>query len=110
MDSSERIKNIHLWGIKAAVFLVPVLPLYVSASMVFPYITGKNFAFRILVEFAAALWLPFILMHREYRLRNSAITLSVLTFTFIVGLADILGVSPYNSFWSNYERMEGYIT
>ncbi len=25
-------------------------------------------------------------------------------------MADILGVNPYKSFWSNYERMEGYIT
>jgi O-antigen ligase len=33
-----------------------------------------------------------------------------LFFTFILGLANLFGVNPYNSFWSNYERMEGYIT
>jgi O-antigen ligase len=65
---------------------------------------------RILVEFAAAIWLVLISINREYRPRNSAITLSVLIFTFVVGLADLLGVNPYKSFWSNYERMEGYIT
>ncbi|MBI5674613.1 MAG: O-antigen ligase family protein [Nitrospirae bacterium] len=36
--------------------------------------------------------------------------MSILVFTFLVGLSDIFGVNPYNSFWSNYERMEGYIT
>ncbi len=78
--------------------------------MVFPYITGKNFAFRILVEIAGALWLGLIALNKEYRLRNSTMVLLILSFTFIVGLADLLGVNPYKSFWSNYERMEGYIT
>jgi O-antigen ligase len=78
--------------------------------MLFPFITGKNFAFRILVELAAALWLGLIAINKEYRLHNSTMVVSVLIFTFIVGLADLLGVNPYNSFWSNYERMEGYVT
>ena len=110
MIFSGKVKNLNLLVIKGVVFLIPVLPLYISNSMLFPYITGKNFAFRILVEFAAALWLPIILTNKEFRPRNSVISLSILIFTFIVGLADLLGISPYNSFWSNYERMEGYVT
>jgi O-antigen ligase len=78
--------------------------------MVFPYITGKNFAFRILVEFAAVLWLGLMVLNKEYRLRNTTLVFFILLFTFVVGLADLLGVNPYKSFWSNYERMEGYIT
>ncbi|MDP3297242.1 MAG: O-antigen ligase family protein [Thermodesulfovibrionia bacterium] len=78
--------------------------------MVFPYITGKNFAFRILVELAAVFWLGLITLSNEHRPKNSIMLLAVLIFTFIVGLADLLGINPYNSFWSNYERMEGYIT
>jgi O-antigen ligase len=110
MFPSKKIEVLHLWGIKFTVFLIPLVPLYISPSMLFPYITGKNFAFRILVEFAAALWLGLIAVSKEYRLRNSIMALSVLFFTFIVGLADLFGVNPYNSLWSNYERMEGYIT
>ena len=91
-------------------FLIPFIPLVVTPSVLFPYIAGKNFAFRILVEFAAALWVPLILAYKQYRLNNSPMLISILFFTFIVGLADLFGVSPYNSFWSNYERMEGYIT
>lgn len=107
---SKRIDNYYLWGIKGILFLIPFVPLLVTPSMVFPYISAKNFAFRILIEFAAALWLGLIAINREYRLRNSVLTLSILIFTFIVGLANLFGVSPYNSFWSGYERMEGYIT
>ena len=110
MVSSRKIDDIFVWAIKGIIFLIPVLPLCVTTSMVFPYVTGKNFAFRILVEFAAALWLALISSNKDYRLRNSAITLSIFIFAFVVGLADLFGVSPYNSFWSNYERMEGYIT
>ena len=110
MSSSRKTGNYYLFGIKAVIFLIPLLPLYVSPSLVFPYIAGKNFAFRILVEFAAVLWAGLLVLNKEYRPRNSAILLSVLAFTFITGLADLLGVSPYKSFWSNYERMEGYIT
>jgi O-antigen ligase/tetratricopeptide (TPR) repeat protein len=110
MASFKKIDNYYIWGIKGIIFLMPLIPLYVTPSMVFPYITGKNFAFRIMVEFAAALWLGLISTNKEYRLRSSPITLSILIFTFIVGLADLFGVNPYKSFWSNYERMEGYIT
>jgi O-antigen ligase/tetratricopeptide (TPR) repeat protein len=76
----------------------------------YPYVTGKNIAFRVLVEAASVFWLGLMAANPEYRVRSSATTLSLLIFAFIVGLADLLGVNPYNSFWSNYERMEGYIT
>jgi O-antigen ligase/tetratricopeptide (TPR) repeat protein len=109
MDS-EKLKNFYIWTIKILVFLIPFLPLYISQSMVFPYITGKNFAFRILVELMAVLWLCLLVLNREYRPKTSIILFVVLIFIFIVGLADLLGINPYNSFWSNYERMEGYIT
>jgi O-antigen ligase len=110
MFNSKKIENIYLWGVKIPVFLIPFLPLYISTSMLFPYITGKNFAFRILVEIAAVFWIGLITINKKYRPDNSAIVISILAFTFIVGVAGILGVNPYRSFWSNYERMEGYIT
>lgn len=110
MVSFKKIDNYLIWGIKGAMFLIPFIPLVVTPSALFPYITGKNFVFRILVEFAAALWVPLIFSSKQYRLNNSPILISILFFTVIVGLADLFGVSPYNSFWSNYERMEGYIT
>ncbi len=110
MSASNKTENFYLSILKILLFLIPFLPLYVSPSRVFPYITGKNFAFRGLVEIAAVFWVGLIFLQKEYRPSNSIITTSVLFFTFIVGLADLLGINPYNSFWSNYERMEGYIT
>ncbi len=110
MVSFKKIENLNLWMVQIIIFTIPIIPLYTSPSMMFPFITGKNFAFRILVELAAVLWLGLIAANKEYRIRNSSIVLSILTFTFIVGLADLTGVNPYKSFWSNFERMEGYVT
>jgi O-antigen ligase/tetratricopeptide (TPR) repeat protein len=110
MFYSEKIENIYIWWIKILLYIIPFLALYIPSSMIFPYITGRNFAFRILVELATVLWLALICWNKKYRLHNTPILQTILIFTFIVGLADLSGVNPYKSFWSNYERMEGYIT
>jgi O-antigen ligase len=110
MRFSDTIEILFRRGIKAAIYVIPFLALYVSPSLDFPFITGKNFAFRIIIAFAAIFWLGLCCFSKEYRLRNSRLTLFLLIFIFIAGLADLLGVNPYKSFWSNYERMEGYIT
>lgn len=107
---SNKLEKFYILGTKAVVFAVPFLPLYVSSSMFFPFVTGKNFIFRILTESAAVLWLGLAVLSKEYRPKNSIILTFVLIFTFIVGLADLLGANSYNSLWSNYERMEGYLT
>jgi hypothetical protein len=49
-------KTIARWITIGALFLIPFLGLYISNSMYFPFITGKNFAFRTLVEIAFAGW------------------------------------------------------
>ncbi|MBI5056677.1 MAG: O-antigen ligase family protein [Nitrospirae bacterium] len=51
-----------------------------------------------------------MMLSEEHRPKTSPVFLAILVFTFIAGLADLLGVNPYKSFWSGYERMEGYIT
>ena len=58
--SSERI---FLWIVRIGLFAIPLLPLYVSSSMLFPFITGKNFAFRIIVEIAFIFWLGGLAEH-----------------------------------------------
>jgi oligosaccharide repeat unit polymerase len=105
-----RTETVLLRCTKIVIYLIPFLPLFIAPSVMFPYITGKNFAFRVLVEFASIFWLGLMAANKEYRPRSTGIVLSVLVFTFIAGVADLFGVNPYNSFWSNYERMEGYIT
>ena len=91
-------------------FAVLAVPLIVANSLFFPFITGKNFTFRILVEIAALLWVVLMLRDSQYRPKFSWLSIAVVVFVAIVGVADIFSANPVKSFLSNFERMEGWIT
>jgi O-antigen ligase/tetratricopeptide (TPR) repeat protein len=104
------LKSILRWVAVGALFAVPVIiPFIVSATMFFPYITGKNFTFRILVEIAFSAWVLLALLDAKYRPKFSWVLAAFTTFIVIVGIADLQGANFFKSFWSNFERMEGYI-
>ena len=87
-----------------------LLPFFVADKMLFPYITGKNFAFRVIVQIIFALWAYLAVSEPKYRPRFSLIALSAGLFVFIMALADISAVYPMKAIWGNYERMDGFIT
>ena len=91
-------------------FAIPFIPFLVSSSFFFPFITTKAFAWRIIIEIVFAAWALLALLDASYRPKRSFILYSVLGFLAIIGLADLFGVAPIKSFWSNFERMEGFIT
>lgn len=91
-------------------FLVPLFPLIVADNLFFPFITGKAFAFRIIVEAAFALWLILLYKDRQYAPRWNSLTILVTVFTLAALVADLLGVNAIRSLWSNNERMEGWMT
>jgi O-antigen ligase len=93
----------------AALFLVPIFPLIVANSFFFPFITGKAFFFRILVEVAFSAWVLLACLDAKYRPRLTPVTIAVSLFTIIALVADLLGVNPLRSIWSNFERMEGWL-
>jgi O-antigen ligase/tetratricopeptide (TPR) repeat protein len=106
---ASTLETILAWGLRLIVVTVPFLSLIISRSMLFPYITGRNFAFRILIEIGLVLWVGLIALKREYRPSFSPLLIALSVFLVVIGLADLLGVNPLNSFWSRYERMEGYL-
>jgi len=108
--NSKLLEKIYSGGIKILLFVIPFLSLLVTQSMFFPFITGRNFVFRILIEIALVLWAGLLILKKEYRPRFSFLSGALLTFLAVVGLADAFGIFPFKAFWSNYERMEGFIT
>jgi len=95
----------------AGIFAIPaVVPFIVSSSLFFPFITGKNFTFRIITEIIFAAWLLLALRHHEYRPKFSWIGGAVAVFMGILLLADIFAENPGKAFWSNFERMEGFVS
>lgn len=94
----------------ASVFLLPFVCLIVATSLFFPFITGKNFAFRIIVEIGFGAWLALALISHEYRPRRSWALAALAVFVAVILIADLQGVYPFKSIWSNYERMDGWVT
>lgn len=88
----------------------PIFPASLINGLFFPFITGKAFYFRLLVEVAFASWLILAFLDTKYRPRINLITIAVSIFALVVLLADLLGVNPVRSLWSNFERMEGWVT
>jgi len=92
------------------IYGVLIVPFIVANSMFFPFITGKAFTFRIIVEIIFGLWFILIMKDKEFRPKWSWLLSSGCLLVFIMFLADINAVAPFKAFWSNYERMEGWVT
>ncbi|MFC1756662.1 O-antigen ligase family protein [Patescibacteria group bacterium] len=107
---SSRSISYIVYAIKAGLFILPLLCLIVVESLFFPFITGKNFFFRIIVEILLLLWVFVMVFDSKYRPRISPILISLSAVLLFLSLATIFGESPYRSFWSNYERMEGLVS
>jgi len=104
------MNKVALWTTLAALFIIPFLVLYVDGSIYFPFIAGKNFAFRMLVEIATAGWVVLAIADKRYRPRFSWVLVLFALFTAWMAVADFLAVNPHKAFWSNFERMDGWVT
>ncbi len=91
-------------------FIVPFLTLYVANGYFFPYITGKNFDFRIIVELVFVAWAVLALADAKYRPKFSWVIATFGIFLVVMFFANLFGEHPQSSFWSNFERMDGYVT
>ncbi len=105
----KNFKTILNYSIFSGLFLVLFIPFLVPSTMFFPFITGKGFAFRVLTEIIFALYLVLAFYDKEYRPKDSWITRAVLGFVLVAFIADVSGMNPSKSLWSNYERMEGFV-
>jgi O-antigen ligase len=106
MKIEKKLSSIIISGL----FVTPFISFIVLNSLFFPFITGKAFVFRILIEILFCLWFILMIKDESYRPKKSWLLYSVSIFVGVIFLADILGVNFYRSFWSNFERMDGFIT
>ena len=104
----ELIRYLRI-GVLTAVFAVPAVVLIVANTLFFPFITGKGFVFRLLVELAFAGWVVLALARPEYRPQRSLALWLGLAFVVSIGISTVLAENPVKAFWSNFERMEGYV-
>lgn len=110
------------WGVLAGIFLVPLVPFIIAdggasnhgfyvpfTNLFFPFITGKNFAFRILVALMLLCYVLLALREPKYRPQASTLMWATGAFVGWMAVATLFSVDPAKSFWSNFERMEGYL-
>jgi len=106
MTFNKVLRIITLVGI----FLIPFIALIVNRTGFFPFITGKNFAFRLIVELIFGAWLILALRDPVYRPKKSWIFFAILGLVVWMIIPNTFGLNPTKSFWSNFERMEGWVT
>ncbi len=92
-----------------ALFAVTLFPVIIATTFFFPFITGKAFYFRILVEIAFTGWVFLAFLDAKYRPKLNSITIAVTVLAIVALAADLLGVNPLRSLMSNFERMEGWL-
>ena len=109
MQNNALTKTVR-WVTLTCLFIIPFLPLVVFNGLFFPFITGKNFAFRILVEIALAGWVLLAFVDKKYRPRFSWTLAIFAAFVVWMAIADAFGMNPAKAFWSNFERMDGWVT
>lgn len=95
--------------VMAGIFIVPMLTLYIANSHFFPFITGKNFSFRIIVEVIFAAWLVLALLEPKYRPQWSLVLVAFTILTGYMFVASWFAYYPHTALWSNYERMDGFV-
>ncbi len=109
MHNEGTTKQIARWVALGALFLLPLTPLIVASSFFFPFITGKAFYLRILIEIAVVAWVVLALLDKAYRPRFSWLGASVVAFVVWMFIADAFAPTAAKAFWSNFERMEGWV-
>ncbi|MDO8558078.1 MAG: O-antigen ligase family protein [bacterium] len=93
--------------ISALAVLALLTPLLVWDRTLYPFVFGKVWLFRILVEAMAVLYMPLAASNPEFRPKKSFVWLALCVFFLSLVLSSIFGASFSKSFWSNAERMEG---
>jgi len=106
MVTSEKIL---LAIIKIGIFLLLFAPLIVSRHFFFPFVSPKGFYIMALSEIIVAAFLILILLFPKYRPSFNLVILSIALFIFALFLSTIFSLSFSKSFFSNYERMTGFL-
>ena len=95
--------------VRAGLLLLPVIPLLVTPSTLFPFVVGKALFARVVIEITFALWLALIIYYPRHRPAKSWILGALALWVLVSLLAGLAGVSLTRSLWSTYERMQGVV-
>ena len=92
-----------------------LVPAFLSINLYFPFISGKAFFFRSLIQIAFVAYLLHLLFLKKRKQAFSELSarlkhplvIAVSVFALLFVIAAFFSVNPVQSFWSNFERGEG---
>ena len=110
-----KLNAVLKWTIYITLFATPFLALIIGngillPNLFFPFITGKNFLFRALVEIGGGAWIILALRDKAYRPKFSWLLPLITALVVVMAIVDCFSPNVFKSFWSNFERMEGWVT
>ena len=95
--------------IRLGIALVLLTPLVTAPWTLYPFSVGKALWARVLIAVLFALWAVLALVRPRWRPPRSALLALLGAGLAASVLSAWLGVSPEQSFWSTYERMQGIV-
>jgi len=110
LTQAARLEKIILKVFYLVTPVILFLPLLVSSKFYYPFITPRNFVFRIIVEIFFALYVCLVLIQpKKYLPRKEWPTIIFLGLAVWMTIASLVNGYFQVSFWSNFERMDGLI-
>ena len=80
----------------------------VSSKLLYPYITGKQIFFNILIEILFVFWISYLIKYPSGRPKLSLICYGLISYFVVILLSCFFSVDFNLSFWGDIERMLGF--
>ena len=103
---SKQIKQYLEYILVFLLFTVPLSQIYV-ASLHFPYVTGRNLLFRLIVEICVII---FCFSKPISKPLTNLLSLAGAGLLLSVMVSNLLGADIHRSMWSSMERMQGFVS
>ncbi len=110
MTLRDHIERICLRVLQIGLPVAFLTPFVYMTDATFPFVVGKIWSFRILVELLLPFFVTLVVVSPRLRRWREPLIIAVGAYLAALLLAGFLGVDPARSFWANHERMTGVYT
>lgn len=108
-----RAKNLEAflkYAIYAGLGVIIAIPLITVSDLFFPFISGKVFVSRLVIQIMFACYIGLLLINPErYKPRWTWVSVATFALVAVLFITGLTGIDFYNSFWSSIERGEGLV-
>lgn len=103
VQASKSNSKVYFW----ILLFIMMLPMIHSKTAIYGTVVHRVLFFWLLVDFAA---IYALIQQKNSVLKLNLLATMLLLYTVVLLAANLVGVSPFNSLFSNFERMNGFVT